>query len=134
MGGQAASPSPLLLLSIQFTTNIKSSPLIIMSEMEKDIKQSEPSMGSYVDPDNIEAGKISPAISTDDDVTPRRGFFSKIANKLSCLPIEDRGIEPVKPENRDGKQSVIDGFTMWASANLTYAPLFSLFSLLLSLQ
>ncbi|KAK3936011.1 permease for cytosine/purines, uracil, thiamine, allantoin-domain-containing protein [Diplogelasinospora grovesii] len=52
------------------------------------------------------------------EVEASKGWFAAFVKCSSGAGTEERGIERVKEENR-AKQSVMDGFTMWASANLT---------------
>jgi hypothetical protein len=53
------------------------------------------------------------------EVEASRGLFASLLKGASFIRAEERGIERVKEEDRV-KQSVLDGFTMWASANFTY--------------
>jgi hypothetical protein len=52
------------------------------------------------------------------EVEASRGWFSSLLKYASFLRAEERGIERVREEDRV-KQSVFDGYTMWASANFT---------------
>lgn len=52
------------------------------------------------------------------EVEASKGFFGSLMLKLRFLRVEERGIERVKEEDRV-RQSPLDGFTMWASANFT---------------
>jgi hypothetical protein len=52
------------------------------------------------------------------EVEASKGWFGAVVRYTQFLPVEERGIERVKEENR-GKQNYFDGFTMWASANFT---------------
>ncbi|KAK5198071.1 hypothetical protein LTR92_002316 [Exophiala xenobiotica] len=54
------------------------------------------------------------------EVEASRGWFSSLLKYASFLRAEERGIERVREEDRV-KQSVFDGYTMWASANFTPA-------------
>jgi hypothetical protein len=53
-----------------------------------------------------------------DEVEASRGWFGSLIRRLRFLRVEERGIERVREEDRV-KQSPLDGFTMWASANFT---------------
>lgn len=52
------------------------------------------------------------------EVEASKGLFGSLLRKLRFFRVEERGIERVKEEDRV-KQSPLDGFTMWASANFT---------------
>jgi hypothetical protein len=52
------------------------------------------------------------------EVEASRGWFGSLVRRLRFLRVEERGIERVREEDRV-KQSPVDGFTMWASANFT---------------
>lgn len=52
------------------------------------------------------------------DVEASRGWFGSLLQYTRVFRVEERGIERVREEDRV-KQSIFDGFTMWASANLT---------------
>lgn len=54
------------------------------------------------------------------EVAASEGWFRSLVKGASAVHAEERGIERVKPEDRV-KQSIYDGYTMWASANLTAA-------------
>ena len=66
----------------------------------------------------IEKHRISEQADNLDDVDASRGWFSSLLQYGRVFRVEERGIERVKEEDRV-KQSTLDGFTMWASANLT---------------
>ncbi|EXJ90193.1 hypothetical protein A1O1_03292 [Capronia coronata CBS 617.96] len=51
-------------------------------------------------------------------VEASKGWFSPLLKLVSYLPVEERGIERVLEEDRV-KQSIWDGYTVWASANFT---------------
>lgn len=52
------------------------------------------------------------------DVQASQGWFGSLVRYTRYLRIEERGIERVREEDRYN-QSVLTGFTMWASANFT---------------
>ena len=52
------------------------------------------------------------------EVEASKGWFGSLMRRLRVLRVEERGIERVREEDR-AKQSPLDGFTMWASANFT---------------
>jgi hypothetical protein len=52
------------------------------------------------------------------EVEASEGWFAAFVKVASAARTEQRGIERVKEEDRVN-QSVVDGFTMWASVNLT---------------
>lgn len=53
------------------------------------------------------------------DVQASQSWFGSLVRYTRYLRIEERGIERVREEDRYN-QSVLTGFTMWASANFTY--------------
>lgn len=52
------------------------------------------------------------------DVVAAQGLFKNWLKRVEQMNIEGRGIERVRPEDRE-PQSVWDGFTIWAAANFT---------------
>lgn len=52
------------------------------------------------------------------EIEASKGWFGAVLRYLRFLRVEERGIERVREEDR-AKQSPLDGFTMWASANFT---------------
>lgn len=54
-----------------------------------------------------------------DRVEASKGWFSPLLKAPSYLRVEERGIERAVEEDRV-KQSIFDGYTVWAFANFTY--------------
>lgn len=91
-----------------------------------DFTSSDPEKGvqeTTVEPHQSEEGvteKYHVASQVDDlsQVEASKGWFGTVLRYASFLRAEERGIERVKKEDRI-KQSVYDGYTVWASANFT---------------
>ena len=79
----------------------------------------------------VEKHRITDQVDNLADVEASRGWFASLLRYARVLRVEERGIERVKEEDRV-KQSTLDGFTMWASANFTYGFSFFFFFFLVS--
>lgn len=66
----------------------------------------------------IEKHRVTAKVDNLAEVEASKGWFSSVLKYASFLRAEERGIERVREEDRV-RQSVLDGFTMWASANFT---------------
>ncbi|KIW43858.1 uncharacterized protein PV06_04917 [Exophiala oligosperma] len=68
----------------------------------------------------IEKHRVTDKVDDLAQVEASKGWFRSVLKYASFLHAEERGIERVREEDRV-KQSVLDGYTMWASANFTPA-------------
>lgn len=66
----------------------------------------------------IEKHRITDGVDDLSEVEASRGWFGVLVRYARFFRVEERGIERVKEEDRI-RQSPLDGFTMWASANFT---------------
>ena len=66
----------------------------------------------------VEKHRVTDKIDDLTEVEASKGWFGSLLKYASFLRAEERGIERVREEDRV-KQSVFDGYTMWASANFT---------------
>lgn len=66
----------------------------------------------------LERHRVTDQVDNLADVEAANGWFGSLLKYASVLRVEERGIERVREEDRV-KQSVFDGFTLWASANFT---------------
>lgn len=66
----------------------------------------------------IEKHRVTDKVDDLAQVEASKGWFRSVLKYASFLHAEERGIERVREEDRV-KQSVLDGYTMWASANFT---------------
>ena len=67
----------------------------------------------------VEKHRVTTKVDNLDQVEASTGWFSSLVKAASSMRVEERGIERVREEDRV-KQSVFDGYTIWASANFTY--------------
>ena len=90
------------------------------SDPEKNVEQARvTTIDKDVNGTVLEKHKVKDQVDDLSEVEASKGFFGSWVKGISFLRAEERGIERVKEEDRVD-QSVLDGFTMWASANFTY--------------
>lgn len=66
----------------------------------------------------VEKHRLTRRVDSLEEVESSRGWFGSLVQKASVLRIEERGIERVREDDRV-KQSVLTGYTVWATANFT---------------
>jgi hypothetical protein len=93
-----------------------------MADYSSDPEKNDPQIttlpGHVAEGTMLEKHRVTDKVDDLAEVEASKGWFRSLLKYTSFLRAEERGIERVREEDRV-KQSVYDGYTMWASANFT---------------
>lgn len=88
------------------------------STLEKGISATDKDQTIAAEGSIIEKHRITDRVDDLSEVEASKGWFGVLVRYARLFRVEERGIERVREEDRI-RQSPLDGFTMWASANFT---------------